>query len=90
MGWFVSPAAVAVVAAVTLGASSWSAVRAHRMRVLTQGAVLSGNPAAVDATERRFRRARRQHRRYAVPVILSGTALLTGQAVANFMTGPLR
>jgi hypothetical protein len=83
MMWPLSLPAVAVVAVVTLAASSWSAVRAHRMRVLTQGAVLSGDRAAMVATERRVRRAWRQHCTYALPTVAVGMALLTTQAVAT-------
>lgn len=82
MVWPLSFPAVAVVAVVTLLASSLSAARAHRMRVLTTGALLSGNLAAVVATERRVRRAYRQHCTYALPTIAIGMALLTTQAVA--------
>jgi len=85
MMWPLSFPAVAVVAVVTLAASSLSALRAYRMRVLTEGALLSGNPAAVAATERRVRRARHQHLTYAVPVVLIGIALLATQAVATFV-----
>lgn len=82
MVWPLSFPAVAVVAVVTLAASSLSAIRAHRMRVLTRGAVMSGNRDAMVATERRVRRAYRQHLTYALPTVLIGMALLTTQAVA--------
>lgn len=82
MVWPLSFPAVAVVAAVTLAASSWSAVRARRMRILAQGAVLSGNRAAMDATERRVRRAWQQHVTFALPTVGVGVALLTTQTVA--------
>jgi hypothetical protein len=82
MVWPLGPAAVAVVAAVTVGVSLASAARARRVRILAQGAALSGNPAAVAATQRRVDRVWRQHCTYALPTVLIGMALLTTQAVA--------
>lgn len=82
MMWPLAPAVVAMVALVTVGTSLVSAVRARRARALAVGAALSGNRAAVAATERHARRVWRQHCTYALPTVAVGMALLTTQSVA--------
>ncbi|MFF9265882.1 hypothetical protein [Streptomyces longwoodensis] len=82
MMWPLAPATVAVVAAVTVAASLTARARTRRVRTLVQGAQLSGNRAAMEATLSHAQRVWRQHCTLAVPVILVGLALLTTQAVA--------
>jgi len=76
-----APLALAVVA-VTVGASSLCAARARKMRSLAAGAVMSGNPDAIAATERRVRRSWRRFLTYGLPTVLIGMALLTTQSIA--------
>lgn len=82
MVWPLSVPAIAVVVVVTLAASTLSVVRARKVRILTRGAVLSGNRAAMAATERRARRVLRQHLTYSLPTVGIGMVLLATQAVA--------
>lgn len=83
MLWPLPFPALAAVTAVTLTAVAVSAVRARKMRTLTHGAVMSGNPDAIAATERRVRRFWHRHLTYGLPTALVGMALLTTQAIAN-------
>lgn len=82
MVWPLSAPAVAVVAAVTLGISLVSIVRSRQMRALAEGAVQSGNPEAIAATQRRCRRFWHRHLMFGLPVTLVGLSLLTTQTVA--------
>lgn len=82
MIWPLAPATIAVVAAVTIGASVVSSIRTRRARVLVRGASLSGNLAAMAATRRHADRVWRQHCTYALPTVAIGLALMTTQAVA--------
>ncbi|MEV6400517.1 hypothetical protein AB0M39_38025 [Streptomyces sp. NPDC051907] len=82
MMWPLSLLPVSLVAGVTVAVALCAAVNARRMRVLTHGAVMSNNPAAIAATERRVRRSWDRHRTYVLPTVLVGMALLVAQATA--------
>ncbi|MFE2934878.1 hypothetical protein [Streptomyces sp. NPDC059278] len=85
MPWPLPPLPVAVVAGVTVGSALLVSSNARRMRTLLHGAVMSGNPDAVDATVRRVRRSMKRHAAYVLPVVLIGISLLTAQATAFLM-----
>lgn len=85
MLWPLPPLPVAVVAGITVGAALLVSANARRMQTLLHGALMSGNPAAVDATERRVRRSMKRHAAYVLPVVLIGISLLTAQATASLV-----
>jgi hypothetical protein len=82
MIWPLGPLPVALVVAATVGTALLASRAARRIKVLSRGAAMTGDPEIIAAVQRSVRRSCRRHLTYGAPAVCIGLSLLFTQAVA--------